>query len=95
MNLLKHLLEYQEAYKNIEKPNRFSGNALALLAALSDEPQTLDQLATTINVQRTTVLRLVKRLNEEHGGIEVESFGRNAPSLYWKADNFHSIYDEI
>lgn len=95
MNLFKHLIEYQEAYKKIEKPKRFSGNELALLNALSDEPQTLNQLSELINVQRTTVLRLVKRLNAEHGGIEVGSFGRNAPSLYWKADNFHSIYDEI
>jgi biotin operon repressor len=95
MNLFKHLIEYQEAYKKIEKPKRFSANEIALLSALTDEPQTLNKLSETINVQRTTVLRLVKRLNEEHGGIEVESFGRNAPSLYWKSDNFHSIYDEI
>jgi predicted P-loop ATPase/GTPase len=95
MNLFKHLIEYQEASKKIEKPKRFSGNELALLHALTDEPQTLNQLSDIINVQRTTVLRLVKRMNEEYGGIEVQSFGRSAPSLYWKAENFHSIYDEI
>ena len=95
MNLLHLLFEYHESKKNLPKNKKFSGNELALLHALSDEPQTLNQLSDAINVQRTTVLRLVKRLNAEHGGIEVESFGRNAPSLYWKADNFHSIYDEI
>jgi hypothetical protein len=95
MNLLKHLIEYQQAYKKIEKPKRFSGNELALLHALSDEPQTTKDLSEQMNVQTTTVLRLIKRMNEEYGGIEVQSFGRSAPSLYWKAENFHSIYDEI
>jgi Mn-dependent DtxR family transcriptional regulator len=95
MNLFKHLIEYQEAYKKLEKPKKFSVNEIALLRVLTDEPQTMNQIAEKMNVQRVTALRLIKRLMEDYGGIEVESFGRSAPSLYWKSDNFHTIYDEI
>lgn len=94
-SLLKHLLEYHEHIKNTPKVNKFSGNEIALLNALRDEPTSSVELAKTLGVARETVQRIIRRLNENHGGIEVQSFGRSAPTLYWKSENFDSIYDEI
>ena len=92
--LLKHLLEYHEEAKKIPKKQKFTDNELALIRALSDEPQTTKELAEKVGVQSTTINRLVNRLNEEYGGIEVQSFGRSAPSLYWKSEHFDTIYDQ-
>lgn len=94
-SLLRHLLEYHEHIKSVPKVIKFSGNEIALLHALSDEPKSSVELAKTIGVARETVQRIINRLNERHGGIEIQSFGRSAPTLYWKSDNFDSIYDEI
>lgn len=93
--LLQHLLKYHEHAKQFPKKQKFSTNELALLRALSEEPQTTKELAKKVGVQSTTVGRLITRLNEEYGGIEVQSFGRSAPSLYWRSEGFTAIYDEV
>lgn len=93
--LLKHIIEYHEQIKNNTKVREFSGNEIALLNALTDEPTSSMELAKTAGVARETVQRIIRRLNEKHGGIEVQSFGNLAPTLYWKSENFDSIYDEI
>lgn len=93
--LLRHLLQYHQHVQQAPKVYKFSGNEIALLHALTEEPQNTKELADKVGVETTTILRIIKRLNESHGGIEVQSFGRSAPALYWKSDDFDSIYDEI
>lgn len=94
-SLLKHLLEYHAHIESIPKVHKFTGNEIALLRALREEPKSSVELAKEMNCARETVQRIIRRLNENHGGIEVQSFGRSAPTLYWKSENFDSIYDEI
>lgn len=94
-SLLKHLLEYHAHIESVPKTRKFTGNEIALLRALTDSPKSSVELAETLGVYRETVQRIIRRLNEQYGGIEIESFGRSAPTLYWKSENFDSIYDEI
>lgn len=94
-SLLRLLLEYHQHIKQVPKINKFSGNEIALLNALTEEPQNTKELAEQVGVGSTTIPRIIKRLNEDYGGIEVQSFGRSASTLYWKSENFDSIYDEI
>jgi len=94
-SLLRHLLEYHQQLEVAPKAHRFTANALALLHALAEVPKSSVELAKTLGVGRETVQRIISRLNERHGGIEIQSFGRSAPTLYWKSENFDSIYDEI
>lgn len=94
MTLARHLFEYHEAAKAIPKQNKFSSNEIALLKALSEKPQNTKELAEKVGIESTTVLRIIKRLTDEYKCIECQSFGRAAPSLFWRSE-YSSVYDEI